>query len=241
MEKFKEKIKQYLNYILIIIIVILIIIIGFMYSNSTTNKIESKNYEEPKEEVKEEIKRVLVDIKGEVNHPGVYELNENERVIDVIKKAGGLTKNANTNSINLSKIVKDEMVIIIYSKDEIKEYEKELKESSKPKEIIKYEIIKKEIPCPNNTNEVCINKIKEDKVIEKEELNVEEQKEESSLINLNTSSKEELLKLPGIGESKADQIIEYRQINKFNTIEDIKNIKGIGDSLFDKIKDSITV
>ena len=45
--------------------------------------------------------------------------------------------------------------------------------------------------------------------------------------------------LTGIGESKADKIIEYRKNNKFNTIEDIKNISGIGDSIFEKIKDNI--
>lgn len=237
----KEIIKKYLNYILIVIIVLLIIIIGFLYSNSVTNKVEKEEIKEDIKEVEKDngIKRVYVDIKGEVINPDVYELNEDERIIDVIKKAGGLTEKANINYLNLSKKVKDEMVIIIYSDDEIKEYEKNLKESSKPKEIIKYEIIEKEIPCPNISNEACINKKEESSDINNEKIIDNEDK--TTLINLNTASKEELLTLTGIGESKAEQIIDYRNNNKFKTIEDIKNIKGIGDSLFEKIKDSITV
>ena len=48
--------------------------------------------------------------------------------------------------------------------------------------------------------------------------------------------------LTGIGEKKALDIIEYREKNNgFKNIEDIKNIKGIGDSIFDKIKDRLTL
>ena len=51
-----------------------------------------------------------------------------------------------------------------------------------------------------------------------------------------------MIKLPSIGESKADKIILYREENGlFKSIEDIKNVSGIGDSLFEKIKDYITV
>ena len=63
----------------------------------------------------------------------------------------------------------------------------------------------------------------------------------SGLININTASKEELMTLTGVGESKAIAIIEYRSKNKFNTIEDIMNVSGIGESAFAKIKEYITV
>lgn len=59
-------------------------------------------------------------------------------------------------------------------------------------------------------------------------------------VNINTATKEELMSIKGIGEAKADAIIEYRKINKFNSIEDIKNVKGIGDSTFDKIKGELS-
>ena len=72
-------------------------------------------------------------------------------------------------------------------------------------------------------------------------LDNEEKNVDNGLVNINTASKEDLLNLTGVGESKADAIIEYRKQNKFESIEDIMNIPGIKESLFNKIKDEITV
>lgn len=64
----------------------------------------------------------------------------------------------------------------------------------------------------------------------------------NAIININTASKEELVTLDGIGEATAEKILAYRQENgKFKTIEDIKNVPGIGDAKFEKIKNQITV
>lgn len=61
-------------------------------------------------------------------------------------------------------------------------------------------------------------------------------------VNINTASKKELITLEGIGETTADRIIEYRkEIGKFKTIEDLKSVKGIGDSKFNKIKEKVEV
>ena len=60
-------------------------------------------------------------------------------------------------------------------------------------------------------------------------------------INLNTATKDELMSLPGIGESKAEAIMEYRKNNKFNSVEDIKNVKGIGNKRFEMLKDDLAV
>ena len=62
----------------------------------------------------------------------------------------------------------------------------------------------------------------------------------TTLININTATKEELMTIPNIGESKADKIIEYRDKDKFEKIEDIQNVSGIGESIFEKIKTYIT-
>lgn len=64
---------------------------------------------------------------------------------------------------------------------------------------------------------------------------------DSSKVNINTASKDKLMTLPGVGSSRADQIIKYREKNKFQTIEDIQSISGIGQKSFEKIKEKITV
>ena len=209
-----------------IFLIITVISIYSIYSyknNKTTivkeNKIslKKKTTEEQSKEILEEYK---VDIKGEVNMPGIYTLNSNNRVIDVIEKAGGLTENANTTVINLSKKIKDEMVIIIYSNQEVKEFEKtkEKEQVVQEKCIQKDENALKNDACINNTVDVLNKKI-----------------------NINTASIEELQTLTGIGESKAKEIIAYRENNKFSSIEDIKKVPGIGEALFAKIKESITI
>jgi len=200
--------------IISVILVILIIIICSSY-----------NPKEVKAEENNKVCTYFVDIKGSVNNPGVYEVDCDKRVIDVINIAGGLTDNADTTILNLSKKVKDEMYIIVYSNDEIKEYKQKLLPS---KEIIKQ--VEEKIICPDNSNDAC------------EKTNNTSKKEDTKAdgkININIASKDELMTLTGIGESKADKIIEYRNNNKFNSVEDIKNISGIGESIFNKIKDNI--
>lgn len=66
--------------------------------------------------------------------------------------------------------------------------------------------------------------------------------DKQSIININTATVEELTELPGIGEATANKIIEYRKQNgKFETIEELKNVAGIGNSKFENIKDKIKV
>lgn len=66
------------------------------------------------------------------------------------------------------------------------------------------------------------------------------QQEETKLVNINTATKEELMTLPGIGESRAESIIAYREENGgFRSIEDIMKVSGIKDAAFDKIKNYI--
>lgn len=173
-----------------------------------------------------------VDIKGAVKNPGVYEISKENIINDVIKLAGGFSKNAYKNNINLSKKVSDELVIYVYSKSE---YQKLNKEEEK---IVECNCPTYDISdCTNDGSSIIVNDNSNNSLI------VDDKNEDNSkkLININTASLEELTTLNGIGESKAKVIIEYRNKTKFQTIEDIKNISGIGDKAFEKIKDYITV
>ena len=205
----------------IILILIMIILTGCKEKIEETIEIEKEEIIEPKSETK----KIKIDIKGEIQVPGVYELKETDRVSDAIKKAGGLTENADTELINLSKTLTDEMVIIVYNKYEIEEIRKK---SDKQETIIKY--IEKKCTCPDKTNDACLNK------------NENNEPSKENKISLNNATQEELETLPGIGESKAKQIIEYRNQNGgFKEIEEIKNISGIGESTFEKFKEYITI
>ena len=138
------------------------------------------------------IKKYIVDVKGAVKFPGTYELEEGKRVIDVINLAGGVLENADLLSINLSKKISDEMLIIIPEINIISE-------------------------------ENFINDFNND-----------------GKISINYGTLENLMSLNGIGEIKAKAIIDYRNNNgMFKTIEDLKNVSGIGNSTFEKIKDYI--
>ena len=168
-----------------------------------------------------------VDIKGEINNPGIYTLKENSRVIDVIEMAGGLTENANTSVINLSKKISDEMVIIIYSNTQVQDFEK-----TKEMEKVTQE----------KCNQPDENSLKNDACITSNTNSSTETNEVVGKISINTATKEELMTLPGIGESKANDIISYREKSgPFESIEDIMKVSGIGENIYAQIKENITV
>ena len=199
--------------ILCTIIVVLGGIIFILYKNNSNSKEKVVDILKEPEEIKEEesnSKKVIVDIKGMINNPGVYEVDSNLRVNDVIELAGGLKEGADTSNINLAKLVSDEMTIIIYSTEEV------------------LEKFKQEVcicNCPYIQNDACINSNNDD-----------------NLININTAGIEELTTLTGIGDVKAEAIIKYRsEVGKFKTKEELLNVEGIGEALFEKIKDNITV
>lgn len=186
--------------------------------NEKENSLEKKSTE-----VTEELYKV--DIKGEIINPGIYSLTKESRVIDVIEKAGGLTENANTTVINLSKKIIDEMVIIIYSNQQVLEFER-------TKEVEKQ--------VQDKCVQIDENSVKNDACVIDSDSSSDNEK--SIQVSLNNSTKEELMTLPGIGEAKAQEIIDYRNANEgFKSIEELKQISGIGDSIFAKIKDYITL
>lgn len=241
MDNFYDFYERYRDYIMCIILLILLImgfVFGYKYFNNRINKVYDKiEYNKESKlkifEIEQDKDKVYVDIKGEIKSPGVYSLDTDKRVVDAVKKAGGFTLDADSSITNLSKKLKDEMVIMIYSKKEVKKMSEI--EARKQKAI-------ERCNQNNSNNNACLKK--DDVTI----MNANKSKESKSTlkgkisgkVSINTADKEELMTLSGIGESKAENIIEYRKQNKFNDVSDIKKVKGIGDSIFEKIKDNIT-
>lgn len=234
MKKAKQYFKQYKKIIIptlaFIIILVSLIIIKTSINTRNNKYIETYKEEElikePKqkesegsEEIDENSQIYYVDIKGAVKTPGVYALEAGKRVKDVIDLAGGLTENSDTSLINLAASIHDEMVIVIYSKEEVDNSNKKFELSTQINDAYQENT---ENNKKNESNSITNN--------------------ESNIININTASKEQLMTLPGIGESKAQAIISYREENgNFTSTEDIMQVKGIGQAIYEKIKDSITV
>lgn len=237
MEKIFELYSRYKKQVVIVGIILLVLILSiasilfirFKDKEEFVEKVSAS--EETFLEVNNEIdipENMKINIKGAIINPGVYELEVGSRVIDAINISGGLKKDADTSILNLSKRLKDEDVIIIYTSDEVKQ----IKEGN-----VVIEYIENECNCPDVKNSACIDP---DNFANNNESKNEENI--SSKISINIATIEELQTLTGIGKSKAEDIIEYRNTNgNFQKIEDIKNVKGIGDSVFEKIKDNITV
>lgn len=175
-----------------------------------------------KQELSEDIsKEIMVDVKGFVVNPGIYKLKEESRVIDAINAAGGVLEGADTSVLNLSKKLKDEMVIIVYSSYQVENFKKVKEEQQQIQD-----------ECVNGVNEVENDACIEEKGEEKE----------NNLVSINTATLEELMTLEGIGEAKAKSIIAYREEHgPYQAIEDLLNVSGIGESLLAKIKENITL
>ena len=252
-ELLEENLVKILEAIIVFLLIVILIIIVFDIkipkkdskevdeSNdvalvSETNKIDDTKNDE--EEKKEESK-FYVDIKGAVKKPGVYEVDKTMIINDVIKLAGGLKSNASTKYLNLSKKVSNEMVINIFTNTEVKKLNitesEECKASSE-------DISSCATACVVESGASGTENGEQESNNTSNESSKTETNQASGKVNINVASLEELMTISGIGESKAKAILEYRNTKgKFNSIEDIKNVSGIGDALYAKIKDSITV
>lgn len=215
--------KKY-KYICFIIVFLLCFLCSFVFLNKE-DKYQTTELEKKEEMVEaNDLHTIQFDIKGAVKNPGVYKIRENSRVSDAIELSGGLTEVADTSVINLSKNITDEMVIVIYTKEEIEEMKK-------GNTSIKY--IEKECICPQLKNDACID----EKVT-----NNDDNITNTNKVSLNKATLKELMTLTGIGESKAKLIIAYREANGgFKSIEELTKVKGIGATTYEKIKDRLTL
>ena len=221
-----EKISYYKKYLILASCLVLFAVagIGYFMLNNNDSVITEVLAETTSttSAVKEESTKLYFDIKGSVKKPGVYEFTQGDKIIDAINKAGGLTKNATTNNLNLSKKLTNEMVIYVFSKNEL--------------------TTTKALEPVSNASECKCETIEINNCVDKNTTNESNKDTVPAKININTDNKEKLMTISGIGSSKADAIIEYRTKNgNFKTTEDIMNVSGISKTIYDKIKDIITV
>lgn len=145
-------------------------------------------------------KLIVIDVKGAVLNPGVYQITDGSRVIDAVQLAGGKSLDADDRKVNLAAFIKDGQVVYIPFLGEEDTWQDQ--------------------GASNFLGDV----------------------QSSSLININTASIEELKKLPGIGDSKANAIITYREeYGAFKAETDLIKVSGIGQKTLEKLLPLITV
>jgi|SRR5690554_2864529 competence protein ComEA len=190
------------------------------------------------EEEEIETEKIKVYVVGEVKNPSVVTIEKGQIIEDAVLLAGGFTENADVENINLAYVLTENVMLQIRPKKDISE-----------KDISEKDISEKDVPekesIPQNTSEEKSDKIFTgiNIVSDSGGAVVGENTESLNLkININTASKEQLTELPGVGPAIADNIIAFRQENgRFEKIEDIMNVSGIGDAKFKRLKDLITV
>lgn len=137
---------------------------------------------------------IYVQVSGAVAAPGVYQLPEGSRVFEVVELAGGMTEEADMNSLNQAQVLSDGQMIYLYA------------------------------------------------VGEQQAVGSSETAQKDDRLDINTATAEELMALPGIGQSKAESIIAFREEHgAFEKTEDIMNIEGIKEGVFSKLKNRIKV
>ena len=196
--------KHFILKSIVIFIGLLLFLIIYYIANQETATVlyeqpNGNGLEIPKEAEEEIIKEterdqsIMVDIKGAVQNPGVYEVQANMRVHDVVQLAGGLTENADVFSLNLAERVYDEMTIIVMEKGQ------EIASNSggngtSPKVKVNHATKEELMTLPN------IGPSKADAIIQYREENGMFQKPE------------DLMEVSGIGEKTFEQLKDFIQI-----------------------------
>ncbi len=165
---------------------------------------------------------LYVHVCGAVSEPGVYELPEGSRVYEAVALAGGFTEEAEKDYVNQAQVVPDAAKIVIPT---VKEAESLCEEE----DSLQYGILTMDpavVGTQANSGSGALSDVEGT----------------GGLVNLNTAGKAELCTLPGIGEAKADAIIQYRaQIGCFTSKEQIMEISGIKEALYTRLQDQICV
>lgn len=161
----------------------------------------------------------VVHICGAVRTPGVYELPAGSRIVDALEAAGGFLPEADQTACNLADFLTDGSQIYILTMEEAAA----LREKQEPGGTVSAGGALVSDSAVSGTDDVSKDASSAD-----------------GLVNINTAGRAELMTLPGIGESRAEAIIAWREQNgNFSDIEDIMKVSGIKEAAFAKIKDKI--
>lgn len=165
----------------------------------------------PVETTQEETEYIVIHVCGAVQKSGVYELEEQSRVMDAVLAAGGFSAEADTEYVNLATVLMDGNKVRIPTKEETAHMSQDEKDKGDNGVIT--------MQKQENTG-----------------------KDNTQMVNINTADLELLCTLPGIGQTRAKSILDYRSENgPFLKIEDIMLVSGIKESSFQKIKEYITI
>lgn len=260
MQDYIKNLSQKQKIVIIIVITVIIAGVGYFAYATETEKQNETNLEiakteekeddekENKEESKEE--KIIVHLSGAVEKEGIIELNENSRMADAIEKAGGLKENACIDEINLAYKLEDGMKIYIPTKEECKKQTTLNGTETNTGKTNSGGASSNGGTSSTSTTNNGGTTINGSTSITGATSNggtsitgtSSNKTTKQGKVNINTASQTELETLPGIGPSTALKILNYRkEKGKFKKIEDIKEVSGIGDSKYNKIKDLITI
>ena len=162
---------------------------------------------------------IYVDVCGAVANPGVFQLAAGSRVFQAIEAAGGYLPEAVQNCVNRAGVLTDGQQLYILTQEEME------RQGLDPAEMAGASDGQMNGSAGTGQN-----------------AGLTVQAQQDNRININTADEAQLTTLTGIGATRAQAIISYRQENgPFAVIEDIMNVQGIKEGTFAKIKDEIVV
>lgn len=188
---------------------------GYWQKNAVPETLVREQPPEPPRSAMENYPTVYVS--GAVMNPGLYKVAPGSRVPEAIRAAGGLAPEADVNRVNMAKLLKDGLQVHVPS------LAVKTKKTGESKAAVR-----RADPKPPAGDSAKPRPDGEQ---------AEEQK-----ISINTGSRQDLEKLPGIGPALAERIIAYREANGlFRDIAELKNVQGIGEAKYNQLKDKATL
>lgn len=205
---------------LVILVLVGIIIFGggyrFAQMKERVAEENKADFEQGEAAGESETKNLIIHVTGAVAKPGVYELPVGSRVIDAVNKAGP-TGEADLDVLKLATQVIDGQTIYVPVKSAAAQ-PGAVGTGPPAAAVVAAPVMSSSAGAGSSTQQT------------------------GGKVNINTADQAQLDTLPGIGPAYAQRIIQYREINgPFKTIEDIKQVSGIGDKRFEQLKDLITV